>query len=406
MRIWTVILGPILGCVSGLTAFGQNATYNPPATDVGRLQTPGVVGRSDPLQSFGRVGGSTTGRFDPYSNMPRIGGNTAGAANRGFSPMGRPRGLFDPTTGIPGYRGASGRIPSSLEFRSRGTNPRSTYENNRNQSYATRHQLARGSIGAAEIRDTGVLADFRAVLASRNQFMTPIERLHARANLLSPKSALGQIVTSSDMAIYDARPLKPSQAIAPPPDPIMVTPEEEGAALRAFDNAMAERLNKKYEEYKAEGLKFFKEKNYIRARDCFDICRSLDRKNPWPYAIDTLVAMETQEFSRAVNSLMGAVTRAKSIDELRLNIKELYGTEQEFEKSVNAASNLASADADGKFQAGHLLQSYCAWLNNDIATAVSAAQTTAKSAAGPAEEGLRRFADQLKNEASPAESPM
>jgi len=318
--------------------------------------------------------------------------------------MGRPNGMLNPAAGVPSYGGAPNRIHSSQEFRQRGFNARSSYDLNRGQTYATRHQLTRGLIGTPAVRDTGVLASYQAILSSRNQFRTPIERLHSRANLLQPKSPLGQIVTIPELAIYDAAVVKPSDPIAPQADSISVMPEEEGASLRDFDNAMAERLRRRYDEYSVQGLAYFKQKNYIRARDCFDICRGLDRKNPWPYAMDTFVAMETQEFSRAANSLVGAVTRARSLEDLKLDVKLIYGDELDFEKTLNSASNLASADAKDetgkRIKAGQLLLAYCAWHNNDLPTAVSAAQAAARSFPGDAGEGAQRFADLLKAEAS------
>lgn len=410
MLIRIAILGLILICAVHASALGQNATYVQPPTDVGNLSSPGVVGRSDPFQTFGRVGGRTTGRFDllpPQFSLPSPAFNNN--PNRGFSPMGRPRGLFDPGSGAPGYAGSSNRIPSKMEFKPRSTNQLSSFENNKYQTYITRHQQARGAIATPDIRDTGVLADWRAVMASRNRMMTPIERLHSFANLLKPKSPLAQIVSTNEMAIYNATTLKPSHTTPPPADSEMVSPEDEGAPLRAFDNAMAERLQRKYEEYKANGLAFFRARNFIRARDCFDICRSLDRKRPWPYAIDTLVAMETNEYGRAVNSLMGALSRTASLDDLHLDIKQLYAVDLDFEKCVNNANylagmdnapNLAGKDNVDRFKVGHLLQSYCAWLKGDLAAAASAAQTAAKSINGEPGKNVQRYADQLKERAA------
>lgn len=408
MLLRHIILGPVLASAASLSAFGQNATYNPPYSSVGTLQTPGIVGRSDPMQTFGRVGGSTTGRFDiPQSPWrPQSSDPAMASPNRGFRPMGRPRGVIDPAEGIPGFRGASNRIPSNFEFRPRQTNSATTFANNRAQSFATRHQIARNTIGSADIRSTGVLADWGSVLSRRERFTTPIERLHSNANLLRPKSALGQILASSEMAIYDAAPIQPSHTAAPNPNPLMLTPEEEGAPLRAFDNAMAERLRKKYEEYKAEALKFFTARNYVRARDCLDICRGLDRKNAWPCAMDTLVAMQTRDYSRAFNSLLGAINRAKSLEDIKLDIDLLYGDKLDFEKSLNDASNLASATTSDKVQpAGQLLLSFFAWHNKDLPTAVSAAQSAARSIPGSDGESVMRYADQLKKRSLNPPSP-
>lgn len=408
MLLRNLILGPILACAAGLNAFGQNATYNPPYSSVGTLQYPGIVGRSDPMQSFGRVGGATTGRFDiPQSPWRPQGADPAlTSPNRGFRPMGRPRGIIDPTEGIPGYRGASNRIPSNFEFRPRQTNSATTFENNRMQSFATRHQIARNTIGAADIRSTGVLADWDSVMARRERFTLPVERLHSNANLLRPKSALGQILSSTEMAIYDAAPIRPGHEVTPNPNPLMLMPEEEGASLRAFDNAMAERLRKKYEDYKAEALAFFKTKNYVRARDCVEICRGLDRKSAWPCAIDTFVAMETRDYSRAFNSLLGAIKRAEKLEDIQLVIQQLYGDTLDFEKSLNLVSNLASDAASDKVQpAGQLLLSFFAWHNKDLPTAVSAAQAAARTIPGDDGESVKRYADQLKSLMNSPDSP-
>lgn len=400
------ILGPLLICATGLTAQAQNAQFYQPPSSVGNLQTPGVVGRSDPMQYLGRVGGFTTGRLDPYSTLPRNSGGLIGGPGAGFNPQSRPRGLLDTAAGIPGYRGGSSRIPSSFEFRHRGFNSRSTFDNNRNQSYATRHQLVRNLIGSSAVRSTGVLADYETVLASRNQFKTPIERLHGRSNLLRPKSLLGQIVATPDLALYDAAPIAPTRELTPSVNPLSIMPDEEGASLRAFDDEMAIRLKKKYEEFKAEGLSYFRQRNYVGARDRFETCRGLERGNPWPYAIDTLVALESGELSRASNSLIAAIDRAKSLDELTLHVKDLYVSPLDFEKTLNIASNQASLDGDGQVKLGNLLLSYCAWLKGDLPTAVSAAQLAAKSMQGEGGESVQRYADQLKQSASqPPDTP-
>ena len=397
-----VILGPLVIGLAGLTAYGQNATYNPPYSTVGSLQSVGLVGRSDPLLSLGRVGGLTTGRYDQQGLPQRAGGFGMDGPGRGYRPGStRPRGILDPRAGLPGYTGGSSRIPSNMEFRPRSTNPRAGYESNRYQSYRTRHQLARGAIGASSVRDTGVLADWRVVLSNRARYMTPIERFHARANLLSPKSELGQILSTTDVALYDATPLTPPSAPEPPADTVTIGLDKAGDKLRAYDNAMFERLNNKHQEYRNDALRFFKEKNWIGARACLDTCRSLDRKSAWPLALDTLVALEMREHGRAFNSLLGAVTRARTLDDLQLKKIELYGDSRNFEKILDEVNFLASQDESGKVQAGRLLLAYCAWFNGDIATAAAEAQTAAKSMSASesladASKDVQRFAAQLK----------
>jgi len=181
--------------------------------------------------------------------------------------------------------------------------------------------------------------------------------------------------------------------------------ERKAEAAQVLDNAIAQRLARQYRDYEQSGLAFFKSRNWIRARDCFDTCRSLDRKNPWPLAIDTLVALETGDASRAANSLLGAVTRLQSLSDIKLEIGELYATRLEFEKCVDKASLLASNDPPGKPQFGHLLLSYCAWLKGDLATAASAAQLAAKSMPEEIQKNVTRYADLLREQATGSGNP-
>lgn len=277
--------------------------------------------------------------------------------------------------------------------------PGTSYENNRNRTFSTRHERARAAIPNASVRDSGALADWRSVLQERRASVTPIERFQLNANLLSPKSAFSTLLTAPGRPTFPITPTVESSTTPAEENPIEML-ERKAAAAEVFDDILTRRLNKQYVNYELEGLAHFKERNWIRARDCFDICRSLDRKNPWPLAIDTLVALETNDVSRAVNSLVNAINRIETLEDIKLDKNSLYGEAHEFEKTIDTLNLMASNDPTGQPQFGHLLLSYCAWLNDDIATAASAAQTAAKSMPEELQESVMRYADMLKEQAA------
>ena len=386
-------------------ALGQNATYRPPATDVGRLQDIGVVGRSDPMLNLGRIGGNYTGRFGNY------GGNTNPLRSFGLggpnTSVSRPRGLINSSAILPSYAGQSARVVSPNEFRRRDTSRRGTFESNRYNSVLTRQELVRGQIESARVRGSGPLADAYTVMKERERQMSPIGRVLYDANLLRPKSPLGQLAASS--AGY-ARPGPPvtdeaARDLVKPAARDLTSVMAEVARERAPADALAARLEKQRREYYSSGVEFFRSANYVRARDCFDVCQTLDRKDPRAIMADALVAIEQGDVNRMVSDILRTLRLEASLDAMRVDVAAMYGDPAAFERVVDKANLIASLDGPDSFATGNLILSICAWLNGDLNTAVSAATTAAKSADEPTGLVIMRFADAVRASGRPTSKP-
>ncbi len=147
-----------------------------------------------------------------------------------------------------------------------------------------------------------------------------------------------------------------------------------------YDDHLQSVLNRRKEAYYAKGVDYFSDGRLSQARNCFEICKTLDRDNARYFAADAVVAFTHKDANRAVLDLYAAIRRADALDELRIPImnnrltgeRGFYGDDRgAFERVVDDVNIWANA-SQGTSGHAKVLLAYFAWLKGELRTAVTA----------------------------------
>jgi tetratricopeptide (TPR) repeat protein len=195
---------------------------------------------------------------------------------------------------------------------------------------------------------------------------------------------------------YDSLHLQPTHGDGPPQASAAGKSDGYGENLGAI-------LDGKADENFELGIAYFRNGDHRRAKHCFRVVKTLEGDRPRAFVADVFVAYETRDYNRAVLSLRRALERSEALSDLKIDgfIDRMYQGSPE-EKRRAFRRTVESVNLDVKSRPGaprlNLLLAYFAWLNGDVATAISAA-SLAESVMGERERPVvATFRQRLSSE--------
>lgn len=154
---------------------------------------------------------------------------------------------------------------------------------------------------------------------------------------------------------------------------------------RSYASRLSERLEEKADAYYRLGIAYFREGQYPRSRDYFQLVRQLENDHPRAFVAIVLVSLQGEDINTAVTSLVHAIRRAESLADLRIEWEEFYTKEQNFQRVVNSVNLMAKSGA-GTNKALNLMLAYYSFLNGDLNTAIAEAKAAEEKAMSGAPE--------------------
>ncbi len=250
----------------------------------------------------------------------------------------------------------------------------------------------------------------------------PMTRLLFQRNLLSSRSALADR-TSARIGLNDYV-IENGQwrgAYTPVVDPAAAKILMDKVNANQYDlpAQMETRLNSKAEELYQRGILYFKEAKYAEARNYFDLVKQLEPDGTRGYIAYFLVSNRRGEGNQAYLSLVRAVQRAKSLDDLKIDRSIFYPRPEDFQRDFDRINIRAKTDVTGG--PNQLLLAYFAILYDDFSTSLTAAEAAVTNLENRqkklAEDGMvdkqlqeyldvaKRFKDFLQKSQTPPKSP-
>jgi len=274
-----------------------------------------------------------------------------------------------------------------------------TFYSNRYRGMQTRLDRIRAASPIMRRRH-GLLEDI-APSGSHTQY------IFDQRNLLRSRSPLGKQATAV-IGRYDYLPRKTD---GPRSDSNLRPSNDEPSVQMPghFDEHLANRLEKKADDYFELGIAFFRSRDMIQARNCFEIVRDLQRDRPRGFVCDVLTSYERRDYNQAISSLIRALERAETLDDLKIDrfIERLYEgsdfeeKQRKFRRTVESVNLFVKSQSEPSLV--NLLLAYYAWLNGDLGTAISAikvAEGSADEFTTPQVAKFRMLLIEAKNESS------
>ena len=157
---------------------------------------------------------------------------------------------------------------------------------------------------------------------------------------------------------------------------------------QSYSTRLSKRLEEKADHYYALGVAYFREGEFPKSRDYFQLVRQLEGDHPRAFVAIVLVSVHRDDINTAVMSLIRAIRRAKSLDDLRIEWKDFYAKEQNFRRVLDSVNLRAKSGAKAN-KALNLMLAYYSFLNDDLNTAIAEAKAAEEQATlgAPAEVG-------------------
>lgn len=233
-----------------------------------------------------------------------------------------------------------------------------------------------------------LLKSFRPERTERDltQLDNPIRDILDKRNLLSPRSALAVKSVSSlgrNLVISPAGSETPGE---------LSSLRAANAENQRIDQILGNRHENRSDEYFQKGLKFFRQGDFIQAESYFDIDADLNYKDARPHTAGAIAAYQNKDINQAYFRLMTAISRAKTLDDLRLDVNAFYPNHRDFERTLNAVNIWAKSLADRP--GPNMILAYFSWLNGDRSTSLAAVEVGIQHPGSP-DEGLvcQKFRD-------------
>lgn len=228
----------------------------------------------------------------------------------------------------------------------------------------------------------------------------PMRDLLQRRNLLSPRSAmaaksasyLGRNIVTDDSADPISVPVSAGAGAAPtaPPD----------AAPTSDVDQLFEPPGKKADKFFELGVQCFRKGDYLRAASYFDLDRDIHYDEARPFLAGLLTAYQSRDINQGYNLLRSGLKRAKSADDLKLDLTVFFEDPRDFTRAVNDITIWAKSQPNAP--AANVMFAYYSWLNGDQATAIDAVDAAIKGASVPEEAELyQKFRDLLTAQSAP-----
>lgn len=256
----------------------------------------------------------------------------------------------------PQYRSQTREAPSS----------RSTALESRYVGVSTRQDQIRALLSATNPR-------YRAQysLSSRGSQPTLVDLMLSQRNLLSARSSVVRdMLKNDDRGYYDG--LDPvglgtgSMPVNLQPSPAAQVPGGVSTTSDFLDSYESD-LKRRADDFFEVGAGYFRAGDFIRAKNYFDMDREVHRDQPRAYIADVFCACEKRDMNRAYLSLVMALCRAQSADDLRIDTSKFFKSDEQLERTKNVLEIVASRSTDTAAPA--LLLAFYSWLQNDLPAA-------------------------------------
>lgn len=301
----------------------------------------------------------------------------------------------------PGFRGVADT----------GRNRMGSYQTGTRQGFTTRHDQMKSILAATTAQRSAAYRNPR-----RTNPLSPIDQIFNSRNLLSAQSPLAKhTLTRDPYATVSADDMPRSLDPLREEGAAEVTDESTSVSERPttsqFLDGLTSDLSTKGDEYFEIGVAYFRNGDYLRAKDYFEMDREIHRHGVRAYTADVLTAGEKRDINRAYTSLMLAIRRAEKLEELALRKEDFYADPIKFDRTLSLMNVMVNQGSDQP--ATHALLAYYSWLNGDEATARASADRAMTLAKGSekfdAQTGqiLSKFAQLMSgtNEKSPTSPP-
>lgn len=268
----------------------------------------------------------------------------------------------------PGFRGVAGAPRNRM----------GTFQTGGRTGFTTRRDQMKSILSATSA------SRYAAYQASKRQRPTnPIDQILKSRNLLSVQSPLARTTLNHDpysKVLDEELPMfLPTEAVAneaPPPAIAEVAPGQRSTS--DFLDEMSGGLSSKGDEYYEVGMAYFRNGDFLRAKNYFELDREIHRQHVRPYVADVLTASEKRDMNRAYTSLMLAIRRAQKLEELGVDRASFFPDPVKFDRTLSLMNVMVNQAPDQP--ATHALLAYYSWLNGDTATARSSAERAASIA--------------------------
>lgn len=240
----------------------------------------------------------------------------------------------------------------------------------------------------------------------------PIKSLLDQRNYLRTRSALG---ASSTIALGQT-PLPPrgpddlqgNFLVGSPAESSSQPATQPTSGVRTYVDVLAARIDAKADEQFDLGAVYLRYGDFPRARHCFDVARDLRPDDPKPYLGSMVGSYCLGDYNQAIWEILRAMELAKTLDELRIEgfVDRFFPGEdaksrhEAFERALDSVN--PQGDSAGAPSPVNVLRAYYSWLNNDVSTAISAADLASQAFEGPRGDGIRRFRGWIAEEGRPA----
>jgi hypothetical protein len=202
-----------------------------------------------------------------------------------------------------------------------------------------------------------------------------------RRNLLQSHSELGRsrrtLIGRQDYILEANGRWRGEVSLAESSGPAGLTSTDATTDPRSYSSRISERLEKKADEYYRLGIEYFRESQYPKSRDYFQLVRQLEDDHPRAFVADVLVSLQGGDVHTAITSLIHAIKRAESLADLSIEWKEFYAKEQDFLRVINSV-NVAAKSGAGLSKSMSLMLAYYSFLKGDVNTAISEAKVASE----------------------------
>lgn len=253
----------------------------------------------------------------------------------------------------------------------------------------------------------------QGLLTPEPQSMSPIRQALDQRHLLGPRSVIAKrIAGRAGRLDYVYDDTGEWRGAVPPslPDVAQAPSLPTGAAV-SMEDRLSATLQQQADEYFELGLAYCRAGKLIEAANCLALVKEMERDTPRAFVADVFVSLSSDRYFRAMLSLRRALEAAKTLDDLRIDrfIERLYpgddieAQERAFQRQVESVNLFVNANPGAHQQ--YVLLAYFAWLNGDLGTAISAAETAEKGQDAEFSQEIARFRKLLQETRNAPSAP-
>ncbi|MBI5764043.1 MAG: hypothetical protein HZA51_11015 [Planctomycetes bacterium] len=286
---------------------------------------------------------------------------------------------------VAGMRQAPRYISSATSNRNR----RGTYKENAYSGVLTRMDQVRALMPR---RSKSLIREYEPLPPG------PIQVMLDRRNLLSVRSPIARKATASIGRNIMPIGLDPGQntfTFLPPRQTTStsVTTQPVTQSDTLYQDVLANRLGRLAEEYYTSGSRAFSKKQWITAKNYFDLVRELEPDKPRAHIAMALVSTQRAEFASAWMHMLKAIGAARTADDLRIDVNQFFTSPDELRKTREEVNRAAQRFPELGSIAGML--AYYSFLNGDLGTAADAAANAEKNTPEDYTAPIKKFRGML-----------